>query len=71
MPKMFAVLEKMVVDPKIGKFCKNLLDIISQKGGPRASIQGEEALQESLREIFLKWVSIQYIDDVQEKSQKL
>jgi hypothetical protein len=61
-PQLISVIEKMSLDQKIGNFCKYILETLSFKNNMNSSPLGD-ANYANLREFFIKWVVMSYVDD--------
>ena len=71
-PNLILVIESMTSNRKIGKFCQYILDSLSYEKQNR-NIEHMDISQmnnlNNLREFFIKWVKISYIED-KEKQEK-
>ena len=60
-PQLISVIDKKCSDEKIGKFCSYILDTLNLKG--QSSQSFGDVNNDSLREFFIKWVVMSYVDD--------
>ena len=61
-PQLISVIERMSHDPRMGQFCQYILDSLNVRGTPSSShiTNADEA---NLKEFFIKWVVMSYVDD--------
>ena len=61
-PQLISVIEQMSHDVKIGSFCQYILETINIKSAQDIVQQGDPNTA-NLREFFIKWVVMSYVDD--------
>jgi len=69
-PELIAVIERMQSDQTIGKFCQYILETLNFKSGLGSS-SGADANHASLREFFIKWVVMSYVDDKENQERQI
>lgn len=69
---MISVIQSMKNDRKIGKFCQYILNSLSiEKGVKYQDIEISNDHNQALKDIFLKWVVISYINQKQEQEKQI
>ena len=61
-PQLISVIEKMSHDQKIGSFCRYILETLNFKTSVGSAI-ASDSNHASLREFFIKWVVMSYVND--------
>lgn len=56
------MIEEKSHDPKIGSFCQYILETLNYTNSMGLGLQGD-ANSQKLREFFIKWVVMSYVDD--------